>query len=624
MQPSERVRAKVAKARRYSRYGWRFASDARYRTKVLGLVNRHVDAEAIAATDAPDAFAAARPWLEGTRLYFIGGCEFTYVRELFEAAGAVTFDTFAHGRASDPLVEVGDPGSPLWEFAPDAIVVSQSELAISLVHATQWHGRTMSRQQQDDDLAAVIGSLDAALALIRQRCDAPVFVLGHPLVHRPSLGVYDQVLLGEVRGLAELVAAYRLELYELARRHDATHILDPQVILEGIGVAQGVEAATELLAEHFSRAGGREVAQALLTCLHAAHPKAPKVKVIAVDLDDTLWSGILREDGPAGVSVRRHLVKALRYYMARGILVAICSKNDPAEAPLLPDLLGADVVDALVDVHLGWGPKSAALADLAERLNLGIDSFALFDDNPRERAEVAQAHPTVRVFADTDIIRALTLPEFQPGPHLTAEAIARAESYRQQARRAKSERSPDHQTPEAFLHSLGLEVTIRPAADADLPRVAELLQRTNQLNASGRRTGLRDLEQLHRSGSGIIVVTASDRFGDYGLIGAATFTDDGGRRTLGEFAFSCRAMGRGIEGATLSYLADQAGADGLDALEIMVVATTRNAEIIRIIGEAGFTADADGTHRLQVGRGHEAVPFPGWLDVHTPAMRRVL
>lgn len=579
----------------------------------MRLVDEHVEAEVSATTSAPDAFDAARPWLTGKRLYFIGGCEFTYVRELFQAAGASTFDTFANKRPSDPLVEIGDPGSPLWDFDADAVVLSQSELALGLFHQLQWHGRTMTRAEQDDSLAIVVGTLASAIAQLRAKLDCPVFILGHPLIHRPSLGVYDQALLGDVRPLAELLLAYRQELYELGRRFSNTHVLDPQVLLESIGVDQGVEVA-ELLGEHFTRTGATQIAHGLLSYLHAADPRSPKVKVVVVDLDDTLWSGILREDGPSGLSVRRHRVRALRYLMARGILVAVCSKNDPAERELLEGLLTTAFVDGLVDVHLGWGPKSAALADLAQRLNLGLDSFAFFDDNPRERAEVALAHPEVRVFADTDIIRALTLPEFQAAPHLTSEAEARAQSYRQQAQRNASEKSRGDMTPEQFLHSLGLEVQIRMASDEDLPRVAELLQRTNQLNATTQRTDLAELARLHRTpGSGVVVTSAADRFGDYGLIGAATYTDQGATRVLNEFAFSCRAMGRGIEGALVGHLVDVARADGLEELEIAVIETTRNAEIIKILDAAGFRPHANAIRRRPLATARSE--HPAWLAV---------
>jgi FkbH-like protein len=146
--------------------------------------------------------------------------------------------------------------------------------------------------------------------------------------------------------------------------------------------------------------------------------------------------------------------------------------------------------------------------------------------------------------------------------------------------------------------------------------VAELLQRTNQLNATGRRTDLAQLQLIHGSaGAGIVVAGAADRFGDYGLIGTATYHDDAGERTLGELAFSCRAMGRGIEGAVLTYLADHAGAAGLEQLSVSVVETSRNAEIIRILGEAGFEPGPDGTHRRGLSGERVADAYPAWLDV---------
>ena len=595
-------------------YGWKFTADRAYRNKVISLARR-VEMGSTLAPQGPDPFAEAKGWISGKRIYFIGGCEFTYVRELFESAGCVAYDTFAHHRHSDPLVEVGDSASPLWEFRADAVVVSQSDLAHRLLHQLQWSGRSMTRAEQDADLDAVIAALEATLARIRDRLSCPIFVLGLPVVHRPSLGVYDQSLLGEVRSLAEMVLAYRARLYEVARQHTSVHILDPQVLLEDVGATRGT-AADELLGGHFTQVGGRAIALGLLRYLHAADSRSPKVKVIVVDLDNTLWSGVLREDGPDGVFVQVTLVRAIKYLMARGILVAVCSKNDVEEVAHLPGLLGQDFVDQLVAVRLSWQPKSVVVSELADALNLGLDSFAFFDDNERERAEVAAAYPEVRVFADTDILASLALPEFQAAPYLSSEAEARSASYRQEVQRAEVRDRVADITPEEFLRSLEMKVSITPATLADLPRVAELLGRTNQLNATGRRTDLAVIRRLFEDlASRVIVVRAADRFGDFGLIGVAICTDAGHDRALHELAFSCRAMGRGVEAALLSRLSEWARKDGIDYLVIEVTSTSRNAEMLRILSDFGFEQSNEEAWRLPLGDKTLAHALPDWLEV---------
>src|SRR5262249_11770137 len=156
---------------------------------------------------------------------------------------------------------------------------------------------------------------------------------------------------------------------------------------------------------------------------------------VAVDLDGTMWSGVLREDGPAGVSPRLAYRRVLRHLAQRGILLAVCSKNDPVEEERLPDLLGKPLFEKIAVKKLGWGPKSASLPPIGKELNTGLDAIAFFDDSPSERAEVEANAPGVRVFQDVDLPSCLERPEFEPLGEITAEASMRAEMYAEQSER---------------------------------------------------------------------------------------------------------------------------------------------------------------------------------------------
>ena len=599
-----------SEARRLARMGGRFARDSAYRSRVLNVLQTQA-ASSTVTTAAPPAAAG---WLAGKRIYFIGGCEFTYVKEHLDSLGAVTYHTFDYGRPSDPAVEVGDPASALWGFDADIVVLSQLQTASAWLHRLQWKAFETDRKQQEADLSAIVDGLRGATQQVADKLSVPVFVMSQLSVYRPFYGVLEQRILRDQMSLAEATRRYDLAIYELAREVPDCFVLDVSLLVDGIGADVALAAETELLGEHFTREGAAVVAGGLVRALHALDSRSEKVKCAVLDLDDTLWTGILREDGPSGVVLRHQVLRALKILARRGILLAVCSKNDPAELDHLEELLGSDLFSSIVCTELSWAPKSEGLRRIAQQLNIGLDSLALFDDNVRERAEVSMNAPEVRVYSDGDILRALSLPEFDPGPTLTKESKNRAVSYRAEAARRAAESSNGTSTsPDDFLKSLDLHLRLGVASASDLPRVSELLARTNQLNATVRRT---DLATLRQGGDGVEVFVAEldDRFGDYGLIGAAVVHFLGEVAEIVELAFSCRAMGRHVEQSMLSYLLVVGKARGTQSMSVRFQRTDRNAELLRILHESGFEGEHDDEFTMSA-KTCEEVSYASWLDI---------
>ncbi|HEV3197377.1 MAG TPA: HAD-IIIC family phosphatase [Bryobacteraceae bacterium] len=331
---------------------------------------------------------------------------------------------------------------------------------------------------------------------------------------------------------------------------------------------------------------------------------APPFKVIALDCDDTLWAGICGEDGPRNVGLdqpRRALQEFMADQRRSGMLLALCSKNNEADVvetfqahPEMP--LG---FEDFVARRINWDAKSANLASLAGDLELGLDSFILVDDNPKECSEAQLGAP--EVLALPLPARVEEIPEFLrhvwafDRTRITEEDRRRPELYAQRAARAMAERSAV--SLEGFLASLELEVTITPLEPDQVARVAQLTQRTNQMNATCvRRTeaeiqDLRDLECL--------TVRVKDRFGSYGLTGAIIFRVQGVALIVDTFLLSCRALGRGVEHSMVAHLSEIAKARGLARVEIPFVAGQRNrpaALFLESLGKAG----SDGVFQLSV------------------------
>ena len=329
--------------------------------------------------------------------------------------------------------------------------------------------------------------------------------------------------------------------------------------------------------------------------LHAARTK--RYKVIALDCDETLWQGVCGEDGPEGVHMEPSH-KALQEFMLAqreaGMLLCLCSKNNPEdvietfrvhrEMPLRLDHFAA--------MRLDWEPKSANLRALADELDLGLDSFILVDNSATECAEVQSGCPEVL---------ALALPaeagEFENFVRhvwafdhwtITAEDRNRARLYAQEAERGRAERQSA--SLEDFLASLNLEVHIAPLQEDQISRVAQLTERTNQMNFTTiRRSESRILGLLRSEGLECLTVDVSDRFGGYGLAGVMLFRAGTNTLTVDTFLLSCRALGRGVEHRMLARLGEIAAERGLAEVEIPLVPTLRNrpaATLLKSVGAA--------------------------------------
>jgi methoxymalonate biosynthesis protein len=285
------------------------------------------------------------------------------------------------------------------------------------------------------------------------------------------------------------------------------------------------------------------------------------VKCVVWDLDDTLWKGTwleMQEIPQPSLDLPRSLV-------ARGVLNCVATRNPPS---LRAELEAQPWFEELfVDAEVGWGAKSDSIRALAERLDLGLDSFVYVDDDPFERELLSSELPEVRALPTADLAA-----ELEGLAATTPEARRRTELYRERRRRAEAEASFVG-TREDFLRSCELRMAITEATGDDAERLAELMERTRQYNSSGARWSLEDVRARITDPRWLVAtVRLSDRFGDYGLV-AAAFADHE-ERTVHSLTVSCRVAGRGVLEALVAWLASQ-----VDSLEIPVVPTERNVPL---------------------------------------------
>jgi FkbH-like protein len=608
---------------RILRYAARFVGDRKYRNRILDLVQRHVEG----AQPGQVAVVASAEFLRSRRLFVVGGCEHSFMSEYLANLGMYVSHTFSEGRASDPMTEFMTPGSRGLSESWDYYLLSATQVLRDVVRRLQLAGLEYPAEELERDLDTTLDNYRQAVRLIRGRSSAPIFLFSYLMAYIPTYGWHEYRSVKPGLSLVEMWHLFHAKLYQFAREFPAVYVFDADLAAERCGKSAIIDPhSSSGMYDHPTREGARVLGDHFVRLAHVLETKRRQIKCAVFDLDGTLWSGVLREDGPAGVAVQEYYLNVLEMIAARGILLAICSKNDPGEASHLPDLLGKVLYARIVSRQLSWKPKSQMLRDVAEELNIGLDSLAFFDDSPFERAEVCANAPDVLVLTPHEIYGCLNLPEFQQPGEITSESLSRTAKYQQQARRKEAERTagPDL---EQFLRGCELKLELRPPAAGEISRVYELLQRTNQLNATLARTSQQDLiEQFEDQAKYVLrIARLQDRFGDYGLVGCVVARVDGRNWEVLDLAFSCRAMGRGVEQAVLAHVGQLARSRNADSLTMQFVSGPRNQQMFQVLQECGFRpangAPANGSTQLDLERPlHSGAPplsCPAWLKLES-------
>jgi FkbH-like protein len=309
---------------------------------------------------------------------------------------------------------------------------------------------------------------------------------------------------------------------------------------------------------------------------------APLIKCVVWDLDETLWHGILLEDG--AVRLRDGVVRVIEALDERGILQSVASRNDPATA--VAQLRAFGLEEYFLYPQIGWNAKSASVRAIAGALNIGLDAVAFIDDQPFERDEVSHSLPQVLCLDVQEIGRLLEMPAFTPR-FLTEDSRQRRRMMLSNLEREKAEAAFEGPS-ESFLATLEMVFTIRPAREEDLRRAEELTLRTNQLNTTGRTYNYDELLALSRSDDHLLLVAGlDDKYGPYGRIGLALVAYGRDAWSIKLLLMSCRVMSRGVGAVLLNHIMHRAREAGV-CLQADFVANERNRMMFVTYRLAGF------------------------------------
>ncbi|HEX3527253.1 MAG TPA: HAD-IIIC family phosphatase [Thermoanaerobaculia bacterium] len=306
------------------------------------------------------------------------------------------------------------------------------------------------------------------------------------------------------------------------------------------------------------------------------------VKCVVWDLDNTVWDGILLEDST--VTLRPHVVEILKTLDARGILHSIASRNDHGTAMAKLQEFGID--EYFLYPQINWNSKGASVGQIAQDINIGLDTIAFIDDQPFEREEVAFTHDKVLCIDSAELDDLLDRPEFNPR-FITEDSRLRRHMYMADIRRNREEAEFVGPTDE-FLSTLNMIFTIAAAKEEDLKRAEELTVRTHQLNTTGYTYSYEELDAFRTSPDHILLISSlEDRHGTYGKIGLTLIEKGAGAWTVKLLLMSCRVMSKGVGMIMIHHILRMAKEAGVK-LRAEFLSTDRNRQMLITYRFAGF------------------------------------
>lgn len=486
--------------------------------------------------------------------------------------------------------EAFQPSQALRDFDPEALVV--------LLHGDALVEEADTSEEASDQLSAALGHVERLTA---QFATIPVLVSNLDL--RPLRLVAGDA----VRPEHSLMELWESGLAELRQAQPNAHLFDLRGFIESHGRANVyADKMWYLGSVPYSAKAMGQLADVVAAAV--GRLRATRKKVLVVDLDNTLWGGVLGEDGADGITLSRSLQGAIYRDTQRrikelgesGVLLAVVSKNDEGDVRKVlaehPQMVLRE--DDFVAIVANWDDKPTNIASLAETLNLGLDSFVFLDDNPVEREAVALALPAVTVAEfprDVSklpaLIGELAANQFFAA-RFTAEDLVKRQQYQQESLRRESVSAAG--SLEDYLRSLEVTITISEVGEGQLDRVAQLTQKTNQFNLVTARFGREELvSYLGQPGHHVYVASVADRFGDSGLVLVLMVSQRDRLAGIDNLLMSCRVMGRHIEDAVLAEVERELGALGVTELHGRYLASERNQPVAELLDRLGFAVVAD-------------------------------
>jgi FkbH-like protein len=529
----------------------------------------------------------------------------TLLRVLFAERG-IRLDAY-EGPFDAIELQVYDPSSALYQFAPDVIVILCSVQALK----ARYYRRPTSGAQF---LQAEADRLSAIWDAIRKNTPVPVIQSNFALPIERFFGNFDQKV---PDSLHAVVMALNVQIADQARARNQVFINDIESIASYVGRATWFENRLwnmyKVLCalEHLPLVAKNIVDVALSI-------RGRAIKCVVLDLDNTLWGGVIGDDGVQGIALSAHgdgesfydFQCFLRELQKRGILLAVCSKNNEENA-LRPFTEHSDMVlrrEHITVFTANWENKADNIRRIRETLNIGFDSMVFLDDNPFERNLVRSLVPGIVVpelpEEPADYVRAVCALNLFETSSFSTEDAQRTELYRQRAEREKVQEG--FADVADYLRSLATEINVARFDRERLGRIAQLFQRSNQFNLTTERRTEAECEALmNDEASYPIYAELEDRLGDHGLIALVIARHREDELYLSDWLMSCRVLTRGVEQFLMNHCVAHAARLGMSRVTGEYRPTAKNAMVKDFYAQFGFQKISEGedgrtTWRLDV------------------------
>jgi len=568
-----------------------FADLAQFRLGFLETIQIYNALKQIAAETAPAGFSRIR-------LALLGSSTLDHLLPAIRVAGLrrrllIDIYTGSFGQYRQELLQ---PGEPLRAFRPEVVLLSvTAREAIASVPLGATH------DEADQAIASSVAELRELWSQARSAFSPVIIQQTFLDVSQPVFGDFDRLVPGSP---ARLVARLNDRMIDAASQ-DGVLLIDVAraSARDGIDawfdVARWLQGKIEIAPQSAQRYGD------MLARIVAAQRGQSK-KCLVLDLDNTLWGGVIGDDGIDGIvlgdgsAVGEAHVALQRYAKTlkeRGVILAVCSKNDQAIAEAAfeghPEMvLRRSDIAAFV---ANWTDKAANLKAIAEQLNIGLDSLVFVDDNPAERARVRESLPMVAVPElpnDAALyVRCLADGGYFEAVSFTADDRQRAEQYAKNAERDSLRGAV--QSIDEYLRALEMTITFGEIKSVDLGRAAQLINKTNQFNLTTRRCSVEELTDIANLPDSIALqFRLADRFGDNGLISVMVLRpapDDPGVLDIDPWVMSCRVFGRQVEFEAMTIAVEAAQRRGIRTLRAQYIPSEKNGIVAGLYESLGFT-----------------------------------
>lgn len=526
--------------------------------------------------------------------------------------------------------ELLDPHSRFYAFEPDLIFIAQWLEVL----APQLSNRflSLSAASVTSEIDRILSEMRDRLSALRRHSAAPVVLNNFVLPTHPTLGILD----GQSESY-QTASILRLNngLLRCAREFRDIYILDLMSLTARIGYAEALD-------ERYWHIGRAPLSRTALITLAREYVKFVRAlrgqtrKCLVLDCDNTLWGGVVGEDGIEGIKLG-HTYPGSCYtafqseilnLKDRGVILALCSKNNEEDVREVfrnhPDMVLRE--EHFAAWQINWGDKVTNLRKIARQLNVDLDALVLADDSRFECDLVRDTLPQVATIylgkEPSAFARLLNVGAYFDSLTLSVEDRIRTQLYHSEAQREELRESAT--SLHSYLTQLQIVASIGTGDNVSIPRIAQLTQKTNQFNLTTRRYNEGEIRALCADPTvDVFCMKLRDRVSDLGLVGVAIIRYEAKKAHIDTFLLSCRALSRGAEDCLLFHCLRSAAARGAEQVLGRYTRTSKNEQVADFFSRCNFAnlslGPEGGTWMFQTSR--DSFIAPDWIQVETVGLK---